>query len=69
MKVQCRLCERKLEDSFEAKWKHALKHHPEEMFSNVLAAAFNISDVREQGIAAGKRLRENVINQFRGGLR
>lgn len=69
MKVQCRLCERKIPDTWADKWRHMLKYHPEETFSRLLPLALDPSKARDIGIQAGRLLRQRIESELCRGVK
>jgi len=66
MKIRCTLCPSVVRDTFESKWKHILRKHPDVMFSRLLPMLCNPGEVRARGVQIGQSLRDRIASQFRG---
>lgn len=63
-KVGCKLCGRLVGDNFQQKWRHMLKWHESEVFSNLLPMVLNPRAAYEKGFQLGRTLRDGFVDNF-----
>ncbi|MCI0618952.1 hypothetical protein L0244_38760 [bacterium] len=68
MKVKCLICGRKMLDTFQTKWRHILKIHPDEAMSRLIPMLADPSIVRERGNHIAQALLEEIKHGWCRGI-
>ncbi len=58
--INCKLCDRRVVDSFESKWRHIVKRHPEVLIQSVLPYVISPERARAVGAKVADWFKEKI---------